>query len=181
MPARDLGEIRDILGYHFPELGSDLGPNAELAYEACTRRLDGQDEPGPARPAARQDRPIRPAAREGAPDLPRAGAQPSQADRASAEPRAGQAADAIAHQPYASTDEAAAALAWAREPYQAILDTEADRQMFGADQPTLPAVAALQDSWQALPDSNLADVPQELAAACTAWAERRPGAGRRRP
>ncbi len=75
---------------------------------------------------------------------------------------------AAGDQPYASTDEAAAALAWAREPFQAILDTEPGRQMSGAGQ---PAVAVLQDSWQALPDSDLADVPQELAAACTAWAD----------
>ena len=78
LPARDLGEIRDILGYHFPELGSDLGPNAEIAYEACTRRMDGQDEPGLARPAARQDRPIRPQPRGTArPSRRRGRAQPA--------------------------------------------------------------------------------------------------------
>ncbi|MGH3283494.1 MAG: hypothetical protein ACRDPD_02215, partial [Streptosporangiaceae bacterium] len=75
LPAADLREIRDILGYHFPELGSDLGPNAGIAHEACTLRLDGPGN-GPARPAGRPDAPRHAGAPEAPPRGPDGGTRP---------------------------------------------------------------------------------------------------------
>ena len=71
--------------------------------------------------------------------------------------------------PYASTDQAAADLTWAREAYQAML--RASGGFLAGSEEGLPAAVALVDAWQALPDEHVADVPQELAAACTAWAD----------
>ena len=56
----DVGEIRDILGFQSPGLGIDFGPHAGLAYQACTRRLHGQD--GPAEPPAAHPSPLAPSA-----------------------------------------------------------------------------------------------------------------------
>ena len=74
-------------------------------------------------------------------------------------------------EPYASTGEAAADLTWARQAYQAMLHTDTGRQRFEVGQDARPAAAALHAAWQALPGEQLADMPQELAAACTAWAD----------
>ena len=72
-------------------------------------------------------------------------------------------------QPYASTDQAAADLTWAREAYQAML--RASGGFLAGSEEGIPAAVALVDAWQALPDEHLADVPQELAVACTEWAD----------
>jgi hypothetical protein len=48
LPAPDVGEIRDVLGFQSPGPGIDFGPHTGIAYEACTRRLDAQDtQPAP--------------------------------------------------------------------------------------------------------------------------------------
>lgn len=45
----DVGEIRDILGFNYPEYGIDFGPNAGAAYQSCTDRMyGGHDTAGPA-------------------------------------------------------------------------------------------------------------------------------------
>jgi hypothetical protein len=47
LDAGDVAEIRDILGFQSPGHGIDFGPQAGLAYAACTRRLDGPDTATP--------------------------------------------------------------------------------------------------------------------------------------
>ena len=71
--------------------------------------------------------------------------------------------------PYASTDQAVADLTWACEAYQAML--RASGGFPACDEAGLPAAAALDDAWRALPDEHLVGGPQELAEACTAWAD----------
>jgi len=47
LTVHDAGEIRDILGFHYPEIGIDFGPNAGPAYDACTTRLDPEERASP--------------------------------------------------------------------------------------------------------------------------------------
>jgi hypothetical protein len=40
LPLADLGEVRDILGFDYPEVGVVIGPHAGDAYLACTAELE---------------------------------------------------------------------------------------------------------------------------------------------